>query len=548
MKINIDKTFEAIFLVIVFSTLLWIGLGNLWDHKISHPMPLGTLASDNYLHLHYSEYLLQTKNMRYTSAAASSGFSDVIWHYAVILSPLGAILAKFSGLASYDAVILIVYLFSILGATVIYFTIKEFNRKIAILSIPLSIFLFSGNFYFIFLWGQYQMLVSSFFVFLSVWSISKLHLKGMYILLGVFISASFHAHQSETLVLIVFIIVYAIIKLIIERGIFPEFIELIKATIVFVIISFYNILLFKYAYLDQFANQPLLDFSNPSIEYLRTVNLSSFGFVSILLVVGTIASFFYIKKVNMAVLYGLFMLVWGYLNYLGGTIGNKSIPQRFVWPITLSVFLGIILYFLFKLLRLNLKQAYFFGISLIIMFLFSMFYYKDMGSGSLINQYQWDSLMWLKYNSEANSNVLFFYGDQYNQQGILYNSLKHSYLVKQNDYISGLKDNILKRIYLVTDVGEYNWRYPYMRGFLSFSSHSSEINISRSEDMCGFDYIHLDIQSYYPEFKAYNNKAAIALIKSGFTKSFDNGFSIVLKNPKEDKDCMPAYINLSIKA
>ena len=532
---------ETLFLMFVVGLLLWISLGNLWGHTLNHSMPIGTLASDNFLHLHYPEYLLESKTMQYTSVAASSGFNDVIWHYGVILSPLAAIFSKMSGLKTYDSLMFIVYFFAIIASLVMYFCIKKFSMKIAILSLPLTVFLFSRNFYFIFLWGQYQMLIANLFAFLAIWALININKKKIFILLAIFISVSFIAHASEAMVIVAFILFFYLIKLIFKKINFSELKEIGKAGILSVILLSYYLLIFKNSYLPGFEGKSLIDLNESYTEYLRTVYLSSFGLITIIIIVGIILILL-IKKIEVVTLYPIFMILFGYANFLGGTLGTKSIPQRFMWPISLSLLFGFVLYFMIMCIPIKIKKTYIMIISIAITLLFVQIYYVKMGPSSLINQEQWDSIMWIKENTPHNSKILFLYGDVYTQHGILYNTLRDNYIAK--DYIDSLKNNSIKRNYLIYNVGEYVWKYPYKKGIISFGRHTEEINLTIVRDICNFDYLHLDIESRISVISQYNKIVLEELMDVGFIKIFGNRYSVVLKNTKLNQDCMPEVIEL----
>ncbi|MCK5282722.1 MAG: hypothetical protein KAK00_04905 [Nanoarchaeota archaeon] len=542
MELKIGKTAEALFLIIVFTTFLWISLGNLWDHKLNNSLPVGALASDNFLHLHFTEYLLQSRNMKYASIVAGSGYKDIIWHYAVILTPLAAVFSELTGLESFNSTIFLTFFFSIFGAAIMYFIIKNLNKTVAILSIPLSIFLFSRNFYFIFLWGQYQMIVSSFFVFLAVWCLARLNLKNMYILLAIAISASFHTHQAEAIVLVIFIFFYTLIKLISLRKIYPELIELIKAGILTLVISLYNILLFRTIYIK---SGPLIDFSNPHTGYLRTVYLASFGWILIILTIGIIFSLFYLKKKFKPILaYGLFMILWGNLNLIGGTLGSRTIQQRYMWPISLSILFGMGLYLLIKVTKLKLPKILIYSISLIILFTLTSYYYQKMGPGSLVNQDQWNSITWIRDNVPEDSTVLFFYGDPYTQEAILYNTLKHTYVVTRPSYLEKFQQGVFNRTYLIYNKGEYCHKYPYKTGILSFDYRFKNMTLTIDRDICRFDYIHTDTISQNPQITQYNRLVVNKLFENGFTRVYENGYTIILKNNNVNGDCMPETIKI----
>ena len=385
------------------------------------------------------------------------------------------------------------------------------------------------------------MLTASLFAFLAVWALANMDKRNMFILLAISVSAGFVAHASEAMVVAAFILFFYLIKLILKKINFSEVKEIGKAGILSVMILSYYLLVFKSSYLPGFEGKSLINLNEVYTEYLRTVHLSSFGLITIIIAAGIILVFL-TKKLEAIALYPIFMVLFGYGNFLGGTLGSKSIPQRFMYPISLSILFGITLYYIIKYIPVKINKASLMVISIAITLLLVQVYYVKMGSSNLINQEQWDSIMWIKENTSHNSKILFLYGDVYGQHGILYNTLRNNYIAK--DYIGSLEKGIIRRDYLIYNVGEYGWKYPYKTGVLSFGHRTEEINLTIIMDICGFDYLHLDIESRVPAISQYNKIALEKLVNTGFTEVFKNGYSVVLENNKLNQDCMPEVIEL----
>ena len=170
-KLNLGILLEKIFLIIIFSILLFIGCSNLVDYRIKHNFPYGYLASDTFQHQIRAEAIKDAGNFRYEANYISMGLEKVVGRYPPILYHLAVIFSYSSGLEVYDAIYFIVFLFASLSALVIYLIIRKFNKNIALLSLPLSILIFAPGSYMGFTWGHWPSILSQFFLIAFFWSI-----------------------------------------------------------------------------------------------------------------------------------------------------------------------------------------------------------------------------------------------------------------------------------------------------------------------------------------------------------------------------------------
>ncbi|MBW2981195.1 hypothetical protein KY360_07300 [Candidatus Woesearchaeota archaeon] len=531
--------------------MLWVGLANLWDHKLNHEYPTGLFASDNFWHTAQTEYLKLTGNYRYYSIRAGGGFEDVIGHYPPLLYHISAVFSYVSGLEGYDSTLFMIFLLSCISCLLMYLIIKEsIGMGVALLSAPLFIFLFSRNFYFIYLWGQYAMLAASCFVIFIWWCVSRFKLKGSFVLLAIAVTASFFSHPSEMMVALLLISTFLIFKLFAKKMKLSEIKDYSKGALIMIIVSSYYLSIFFNTLFKFSTGGKLIDLSNAPMDYLRTVYLTSFGIPSILILSGLVMSLFLLKKLNFILFASSFMLIWGHLNYLGGTFGSRSLSQRFFWPVYLAVLFGFAVYNILRLLRI--KKQFIIWISIILFGVF-FFAYPSVGrySEGLMDRYHWDAIKWMNENVPDDSSVLFLYGHIYNQDGILWGLFRKTYILKANygnpDYLEAFKDNSIKREYDILFVSESTWGLPYKKSFFKYGYHSLEQNssyFSGKMDICSFNYHVFDKVGGDPSALQYNNVIKQRLLEVGsFEQVYDNEVLTILQNVQLDSDCLGLYEN-----
>ena len=93
---------EKPYLLIVFGVLLFLGVANLWDHRIQHEFPYGLLASDTFQQQTRTESIKDAGNYRSEAPYIVKGFENVIGYYPPVIHHLGVILHFSSGIPTYD--------------------------------------------------------------------------------------------------------------------------------------------------------------------------------------------------------------------------------------------------------------------------------------------------------------------------------------------------------------------------------------------------------------------------------------------------------------
>ena len=217
MVVKIKVDLEKIILLVFFGVMLYLGPGVLFDHKIMHDFPFAYSASDAFQHQIRAEAIKDMGNFRYESFYISHGLEGTVGRYPPSMYHLAAIFSYVSGLEVYDAIYFIVIFFAIIAGFIMYFIIRDFNKTVALISLPLSMLIFSFPLTIGFLWGHWPSLLSQSFLVLFFWSIMRINMKHGYVLAALSLSATALTHTSETIFAFIFLALFFAIKLIAKK-------------------------------------------------------------------------------------------------------------------------------------------------------------------------------------------------------------------------------------------------------------------------------------------------------------------------------------------
>ena len=180
--------------------MLWIGLADSWGHRIQHNYPYSYLASDTFQHQTRAQWIKDTGNYRFEAPHYSAGFTDIVGFYPPILNHLSALFSHVSGLEVYDTIILLTVLFAITGALIFYFIFRAWNIHIALLSLPLTIYIFTiREARLAFFWGHWSALLGDFFFVSVCWLLLNIEKKYSAIFSHLTIRNNFGAHCSNSI-------------------------------------------------------------------------------------------------------------------------------------------------------------------------------------------------------------------------------------------------------------------------------------------------------------------------------------------------------------
>ena len=550
-KINLEYIFLTVFVFIFF----FIGLANMWDNNISHDFPYAYLASDGFQHESNSQYVKDGGKVQFSPFYLAGGYKDVYTPHPPQLWILSAIFSKFSGLEAYDSIYFLVYLFIVVSSIIMYLIIRQFSKNLAIISLPLSLLVLANPFRVGLFWGQWLYITGAFFMVCVFWYMSKSNLNGGFIVLSLFLASTMLSHPPEAVFSVFFVLASLVVSFIKKR----LSRDLIKNVILGGIISF----LLSFFYINIFLRSVFLvervrgirggKILTQAVGFPFTISLFDFKIYAIFILTGILLFFFYKKfRNNYAGIIGIFAFIIGYANYIG--LGKRAFATRFFWPIYFSLFFGLIIYFIMKLIIKRLSVVHALLISILFIGLISAPLYSQTKTGSgIMNKYDWSALNWIKENLKEDDIYYILYSDTLSQAAAIYNSKRVAFLVSTDKYIESIKENKIKATYQFALVD--SWEVLLCdRGFFSYGYYVDALHTNKSfcnpdyikykslvvqENLCNMGYYYFSKAASQPILAQYNLAIRGVLLKNDWIKEvYSNELVSILKNSKPGVDCI----------
>lgn len=536
-----ETIIETTFLIIFIGILLWIGLADSWDHKIKHDYPYSYLASDTFQHQTRAQWIKDTGNYKYEAPYYSAGFNNVIGFYPPILLHIAVLFSHISGTEVYDTILLITIIFAITGCIIFYNILSAWNKQIAILSTPLMTYIFTirearNAFY----WGHWPALLGDLFLVACCWMLINLRNKKSSIILGLLLAGTALGHTSATIFTVLFIIFFFAIATLRKQFTKEQLKKLFISLATFIIISAYVLIIFKQTWMKVFPFEFKIwtDWTGGG----GIITLPEFGTPTLLIMLAGL--FFLILSKSQESFFpkmmAIFALGAGFTNYVGFYV--RAFNFRFYWPILLSALFGTGAYKILKIGIKNLTTLKSAIISLLI--ITTLLYYNYQPTGpveGLMNKYTWQTLNWLKDNTEENAQIFFFYGDTYDQDGSLGNTHRINTRVEINDLAETLQKRKLTREYPTKELIESGTQLPYKKSIFSYGriiAENKNITGRKIRDLCSFDYYIFDRFGRIPVLTQLNQIVANTLLQNNFTIIFENQLNAVLKNTRPGGNCL----------
>jgi len=529
---------EKPYLVIIFGLLLFLGISNLFDHKLKHDFPYAYGASDAFQQQTRVEGIKDAGNYRLEPFYIVKGYKDVIGYYPPVIHHLGILLYFASGIPVYDTIYFMVFFNAILAALVMYILIRKYSKHIAMLSLPLSILIFSNKTYVGFLWGHWASITGQLFLICIFWALSRIEIKKIEVLLGLFIGALALSHTSELIYGVGFIFVYGV-WLILTKSFTLSFVKkIIIAGIISGLIGFYNLFVSinSFMVVNPYKFNISNDWGGTPILYL-----SDFRLLLLFMGLGLVMSIVMLKKFDTVTLAGLYMLGIGYTNYIG--FGIRAFQPRLLWPTYLSFFFGFGLYTIVRFIPQKLRTVSVFALSfLFILALSNAVPIPNVPTPGLMDKWHWDAFQWISKNTNEDAKIYFFYGDVYDQDAILRNSKRvHAQIIPEN-FVELIKNRTIVRDYATEFPADHGAGMPYMKSFLKIGLHQREArNLlvwQDHADVCLFDYFVFDKVSRQKVLVDYNLLIVNEMVSKGAGVVFQNDVVVILKNNKVGADCI----------
>ncbi len=534
---------EVFFVVIVFSILFYIGVGSLFGNNISHEKPVQYGAADGFLYAMLSNHVYEVGDFRYNPFYSTASFDDSIAYHPPLLMQIIAAFAHLSGLNAYDSLSLLIGLFVLFSAFMIYWLIRSYNINVALLSLPLFSFLYVYKFAIGYVWGEVLLLMGSFFLISLFFLMNYKNIKYWWLFCGLLIAATINTHTSETIFFYGFVMFFIVVKVLFKQISKEEFLLLIKqlflATLFAIILSVNYLIIFYHGYY-KITSQTYTSFKIMTPEEfgaIRVPPLYDFGYLALFFIIlGLVVSVYLLKKQpHMSIISSLFMFLVGLTNYVG--LHYRAFQTRFLWPIYLAVFFGLSIYIIIN--KFYNRWWLFYCVSLLILFLFIQYHYVAL-SMDVISDNQWSGFKWLEKDSPERSRILFFYGDGYSQSLRLIKRL--TFLVDLDYLVGSLSKNQLKNELRISPILQDEMYLIYRRSFFDFGYYSKERNITISTSLmhvCDFDYYVVDkVSKYIPNINKVNMFVLDILVKNNISVVYENDGLVVLKNNVVGGNCL----------
>lgn len=537
--------FEHIFLIAFIALFLYYGCSDLFDNRLKHENPYGYFASDAFLHQSHAEGIKYLGNYRYSPFYKVGGFKDVVAFDPPLLNHLSAMFSYLTGLETYDTIFFIVFLAALSSVLVLYIIIKRFNKNIAILSLPLTILIFTNKFYSGFTWGKWDFYLGFLFFISAIWCLSNVDLKNIALIIGLFWSASFLTHPPEAIFLLGFVLLYLAV-IFLFRSLDKDLIKkLAIGGILALIMSFYFIPIFINVWIPTREGNLGLSANLPTQQAYGypVVSIYDFGWILAIIGMGFAISLILLRKEKKI---APLTAIYGYMTGLSIYIGfDKALQMRLVWPILLSFAFGAALFYTLNRIVKRWNVNYSMILAIILIIVMSQAYSQKTDNPGIVNSYNWQPLVWIEENADKDSKILFLYTDSYMQTALLYSTKHLSWIVDIDDYKEALENKTIKRAYKarLADHGIMS-RYTARKSFWSFESHLDDEALKRRSQfsLCEADYYVIDLLPQYssrPDLIQYNLIIRDQLLKKDAMKEvFNNQLMSILKNSNPGADCI----------
>jgi len=558
IRLELSPILEKSFLAAFFIVLLFIGPGNAFDHRIKHEFPYGYLSSDSFQHQVRAEAIKEIGNFRYEANYIAKGLEKVTGNYPPWIYHPAVILSYLSGLEAYDTIYLMTFLLVIAAVFVMYILIKNFNRNVALLALPLALIVISPPLYINqdgslarvslgintgFAYGHWPSMLAQFFIIAFAWSLMSIKLEKSYFLIGIFGSAIVLAHTSEAVFAAIFAVLFIIVSFISKSLAKDELKALVFAGIITFVLSFYYIIIF----LNTWAPGEAYHFNvMPAWQDNPGIYIQGFGILLLLIAAGIVFSFFKAKDMHASFVLGFAMLLAGFMNYIG--FETRAFQMRFFWPLYLAVFFGFGSYMLVRLIVKNINIVYSIAISIAFVILLLgairipfLPYYEKQASQGLMDPYHWAAFGWLSKNTEKDAKLYFLYGDIYTQDAVLRSSKRVHFLVDPEDFATALNERKIKKTFITELPGDSGGGLIEWTGLFDFRNIGAENPPEYyfgPRNICSFDYIIIDKASRTQSLAQYNLLIGSELLKKGADRAYENEVVAILKNNNVGADCI----------
>lgn len=538
-----EQILESTVLLCFIGIMLWIGIADNWGHRIQHDFPTSYLASDTFQHQTRAQWIKDAGEYKYEAPYYSAGFENVVGFYPPILNHITVMFSHASGLEVYDAILFLTVFFAIIGALTFYLITRQWNKHIAMLSLPIMTYLFTiREARIAFFWGHWPALLGDFFLVATCWMLINLQKKYAGLFLGLMLAGTALGHTAATVFAVIFMALFFGFSFLSKKFNKEQFKKVATAIVVFTILSAYVLILFKQTWMVVHPFEFQIETTWTSGGGF--IDITEFGYpVLILMAIGLVLLVLSKNNENFfQKLLAIFALLAGYTNYIGFTV--RAFNFRFYWPILLSIFFGTTAYKITKTITKEMTLLKTAAATIIITVLLLHYNYQQTDEvDGLMNKYTWQTLNWIKDNTPPDAKPFFFYGDAYDQDASLGNTHRRNTRVEINELSPVLQNKTINRNMQTKELIESGTQLPYHKGLFEYGLlgvENQNITGRKERDLCSFDYYVFDKFGRYPVLVQLNQLVANTMLQHNFTLAFQNDLSVILKNPQPGGKCIGA--------
>ncbi|MBI2142990.1 hypothetical protein HYU20_01460, partial [Candidatus Woesearchaeota archaeon] len=513
---------EIAILAVVFALMLYLGAGTASQHRLSHDSPVGYSASDSFQHLARAQSIKDMGQYRMEAPYIVAGLDDVVGFYPPIIYHLTALLSNAAGLQTHDALMLLMGVAIALGGLLSYYLARSLGKPVALLAIPLILFMATGkSFLGIVTFGQMPFFLSALFLLGTGWAMSNAGLPRSAVLIAIFLTGTAMTHTSETIflaMLIGLIFLFASVKWLPKqkidgiKAIAAENRQLILGLMLAAIATLYFWPMFIGIWLKALPYRFTVETTSASFP-AATVFPTDYGFMLIAVLLGiAAAALLMIQKRQelgnvlhsklFPLFFSLFMLIAGFGTYVG--FGLRSFQLRLAWPLLLAPLAAFgayqlikiaLLPFLKNMLRDSTLPIFYAAVATIISVVVIASYYEPPSSGG-IGADRWNAMMWIADSTPANSTVYVLYSHAFSQTSTLYSTERMTYFLELPNFASIINQVVangtFNRMTPVTIPSDSGPNFPYRTGAFSFGRHIATTKTSDVIDICSANYYLID--------------------------------------------------------
>ena len=497
---------EKIVLVMFIITALFLGAGKILGNTIVHDSPQGYVAKDAYWHEAYQEYIVDTGRYVETPPFMVEGKVGV----APIQPPLYYyFIASFAALTSlrvYDVNQIMLSFILILCSLLVYMIIRRANVKLALVSLPLTLLVYTYPFAAGITWGQHLFIMGMFFLFLGCYFLTS-QLRWFEVAgLALGVGGMIYTHTAEFLYFIPVLGLVGIVKIIARK--WNEIVRIAIACGVGIVLAIDYLVIFSQTWLAEGGDPIRLNHIIETGNFgAVTVHYTHFGWLWWLIFAGLLLSIYtLVKKKEHGETNAVFIAL--FLVSLGTYLNQWRIYQfRFLWPLMLAFFFGLFLYVIIQeITKRKSEDAQswsFAGTSVIVGIVIIGTMLITVGPVSLIQPSYWQSITNLGEQISPEDEVLFVDPSSQWEKGLWQLKTVTPHQVLRKVPLERIAARNFSDVYPITPICE-GTNY-YRESFFSFTAATDVVKACdiQERSICSYDYIVFNFQNYGFEHTAY---------------------------------------------